>query len=216
MSKNDSLENASNFNLGTSTDSKPMADEIDADLANFERKIDGSAVLPTDSDRSNEIDETDDGQTADSETSKRKAGAPKNNLNNFRHGFYSKQLQRAKKGRLKGSARRKAAETLRLVLDDQGGPDNCSMTLQFICQRFSKRVARLSQMEKAVGNIIKKNPLVLEVPNALAKLYSFLRPIEQDAIDDAKTIGFRMANGSSSIADQIRAIEQQQNDEQAK
>ena len=135
---------------------------------------------------------------------KRKRGAPVGNKNNLQHGAYSQDIERARKRRLRGSAKRLQIETLAAVLADQGNLDDLPMTLQFVCRRFSRRVGRLHRMDRAEDKLIRKNPKLKDNPSALAKLYELSRPLENDAIADAKIIGFvRVANDALSLDEYI-------------
>ena len=144
---------------------------------------------------------------------KRKPGAPRGNKNRLEHGAYSRELEAAKKRRLKGKARRLVAETLSAVLNDQGPLDSLSLTFQFTCQRFAKRVGRLHQMERAVEHTLKLHPTIKDNPKSLSKLYEYLRPLENDALNDARVIGFQQVKGPTSLSERMKQIEQQQKEE---
>src|SRR5262245_8160553 len=60
-------------------------------------------------------------------SARRGPGAPKGNKNRLEHGAYSRDLEIARKRRLKGKARRLVAETLSAVLNDQGPLDSLSL-----------------------------------------------------------------------------------------
>jgi len=138
--------------------------------------------------------------TLDVPTNARRVGAPMGNQNNLQHGAYSREIERAKKRRLRGNAKRAALETLAAVLREQGNPDDIPVTLQFVCRRFSRRVGWLHRMDRAVDGLIRKNPRLRENPKALAALYDLTRPVESDAINDAKTIGFERVTKDGDLA----------------
>ena len=134
---------------------------------------------------------------------KRSRGGQKGNANNLRHGGYSQDMEKAKKRKLRGSARRREIETLAAVLADQGNLDDIPVTLQFVCRRFSRRVGRLHAMDRAEDKLIRKNPKLKDNPSALAKLYELSRPLENDAIADAKIISFERRANEKSITELI-------------
>src|SRR6266536_1209038 len=146
MNETKALENEPELKNGTSTDTKLSLTEIGANTANLVRKTDGLAE--------NANEARPEGQAP----IKRKVGAPFGNMNNFKHGAFTRQLHKAKSGRLRGKAKRMAAETLACVLHDQGDTNGLSTTFQFYCQRFARRVARLHVMEKAIDDILQQNP----------------------------------------------------------
>src|SRR6266498_2249406 len=124
MNENKALKNASEFNNGTSSDSTPSPDEIGTENGNSARKTNGLDENADDLDRS-KIEET----------GRRKVGAPIGNQNRFVHGFYTKQLKKAKTGKQR-SVKRMAEATLHAVLADQGDINGLSTTFQFYVQRF--------------------------------------------------------------------------------
>ena len=136
----------------------------------------------------------------------RRRGAPAGNQNNFQHGLYSRALTKVKRGRLRGKAKKLAAETLQAVLQDQGPLDQIPVTLQWVIERFSKRVGRLRQLEHAVESLVERNPQVKDNGQVLAKLNSYIQPLEDATINDARLIGFVKKTASSdALRDYVEA-----------
>ena len=139
-----------------------------------------------------------------------RAGAPKGNINNLKHGMYSERVVKSKTTRLRGKSRRIVQATAEAVLRDQGDIDNLSATFQFTVQRFAKRVGRLHAMDRALEKFIKRNPLVRDQPVALAKFHAFVQSLESDALETARVIGFQRIVGKDSVAERMRQIELEQ------
>jgi hypothetical protein len=148
---------------------------------------------------------------------KRGRGAPKGNANNLRHGAYSRDIERAKRRKLRGSARRREIETLSAVLADQGNLDDIPVTLHFVARRFSRRVGWLHRMDKAVDKLLRQNPKVRDNVAGLAKLYDLTRAVENDAIADAKAIGFeRVAAEEKDLNAMLDDMRREQAEEETK
>jgi hypothetical protein len=215
MSENSSLQEALKVNSHASDDPMPQPDDPMPQRA-LNGQIDAlQAGLEAVSNQA-ESDQQPAGAVAEqerianlsneAEAPKRRRGAPKNNQNNFRHGLYSKALQQVKRGKLRGRAKRLAAETLAAVLEDQGDLSQIPTTLQWVCERFSKRVGRLRQMERAIESLIERNPQVKDNGQVLAKLNGYIQPLEDATINDARLIGFvKKIASSDPLRDYIEA-----------
>jgi hypothetical protein len=182
------------INSHASDDTEPQPLNLRASGGILARNESQNFVFPSHAEAIGDLQQSDlqaePSNEAEAAPPKRGPGAPAGNQNNFRHGLYSKQLQKVKRGRLRGKAKKLAAETLQAVLQDQGPLDQIPVTLQWVIERFSKRVGRLRQLEHAVESLIERNPQVKDNGQVLSKLNSYLMPLEDATINDARLIGF--------------------------
>lgn len=137
---------------------------------------------------------------------KRKRGALPGNVNALKHGAFTKDIERARRRKLRGSAKRREIETLAAVLRDQGDLDSVPMTLQFLCRRFARVVGRIYNLDKAEDRLLRQHPELRRNGPALVKLYDSRRSLEADALALARTIGFARRTGTEGATDVLNEI----------
>jgi hypothetical protein len=108
---------------------------------------------------------------------KRPVGAPKGNVNHFKHGL-TVIASRRREGRLpRGKDKRFKLALLAELIADAGGQSEITATRRLHAEIIATDATFLAQMDRAIQRMFRINPHYRENIAALAKLDAYRRPV---------------------------------------
>lgn len=122
-----------------------------------------------------------------------KGGAPKGNMNRFKHGLALITGKRARKGLPRGKDKRFKLELLSELIQDAGGQSEISAARRLHAEIIATDATFLMQMDRAIQRVFKLTPKYKENPAALAKLDGYRRPVINSLSINLDRFGFTRA-----------------------
>ena len=119
-----------------------------------------------------------------------KRGAPKGNVNGWKHGLSVIETRRAGKRLPRGKDKRFKLELLTALIQDAGGPENATATKKLLAEIIATDATFLNQMDRAIQGVFKLNAKYKENAAALAKLDGYRRPIINSLSMNLDRFGF--------------------------
>jgi hypothetical protein len=109
------------------------------------------------------------------ENGKGPVGAPRGNVNNFKHGLTMIAGRRKEKRLPRGKDKRIKLEILDALIQDAGGLERITTTKRLQAEIIATDAVFLGQMDRAVQKVFRLNPHYKENVAALAKLDMYRR-----------------------------------------
>jgi hypothetical protein len=118
------------------------------------------------------------------------AGAPKGNINHFKHGLSLIERKRREHRLPRGRDKRFKLELLTELIADAGGASEITATKRLHAEIIATDATFLGQMDRAIQRIFRLNPKYKENPAALAKLDAYRRPVINSLSANLDRFGF--------------------------
>jgi hypothetical protein len=132
------------------------------------------------------------------------AGAPKGNINNFKHGLSIIVAKRARgRGLPRGKDKRFKLELLNELIEDAGGLKHVTAAKRLQAEIVATDATFLGQMDRAIQRVLRLVPKYRENAAALAKLDSYRRPIINSLSSNLDRFGFTRIAPPAKTLDEI-------------
>lgn len=142
-----------------------------------------------------------------------KRGAPKGNVNGWKHGLSVIETRRGEKRLPRGKDKRFKVALLASLIQDAGGPESATAAKKLLAEIVATDATFLNQMDRAIQNVFKLNPKYKENPHALAKLDSYRRPVINSLSMNLDRFGFtRAAPPAKTLAEILSEDEEKEHE----
>jgi hypothetical protein len=129
-------------------------------------------------------------------------GAPKGNVNHWKHGLATIAARRGGERLPRGKDKRFKLALLTELIADAGGAGNITAAKRLHAEIIATDATFLNQMDRAIQHVFNLNPKYKENAAALAKLDSYRRPIINSLSSNLDRFGF------TKIAPPAKSLEQ--------
>jgi hypothetical protein len=134
---------------------------------------------------------------------KGRSGAPKGNVNGFKHGLSMIEDRRTQKRLPRGKDKRDRLALVAELIKDAGGEDRISAAQRVQAELIATDVLWHRKFTEAIARVIRLNPRARENPKALFMLDSYVRPLINSLSANLQRFGFDKVPPPAKTLEQI-------------